>query len=616
MKMILHTEISRDLFNLIKGCTCLPVALEFFSEMKPKFPFIKFIWGLLRKRPWHYAAGTLSVVILDAVDMVPSLLIKEMTNKVQRAPQDVDLTFYALALAGCYLLISLLRLGWRFLIIIPSRLIEKDLRKSAYQKIVSSDFAEVSKLKTGDVVSTLSQELANLRMFMGPGVVVMIDTLALFILIPATLFYILGPGALYVLLPFLILIGVIVKVQKPLEKAYGESSEMLGNLSQYVFEEAQGARFFRAEGLIEARRMRYEMILKSLFGKQLEISRLDLSLDASLQTIFQMSYLVVLTLAWKGHGEMAQGLGALTVSLQLLDKLLWPLMSVGYIINSYQGAVTAWKRLEQIESLTPKIQGTQKISEPLHSISIKNLSIKAPTGLELLSHIDLKIKSGEHIAIVGTIGSGKTVFLQTLAGLWEGKHLSYDEFSFNQVSFKALNRETLWEQLSFIPQTPQIFSRTLALNISPQRHLIHDNLMASLEKADLAADVALFPEGLSTAIGEKGINLSGGQKQRTLISRSFHSEAKLFLWDDAISALDPKTEKKVIQNLRHLDPTAILILATHRLSSLKDFDRILVMEKGQIVRTGSFDEIKRDHVLFERLLQDEQEALKKEEPWI
>ncbi len=583
--------------------------------MKEKFLFSYFIWGLLRKRPWHYAAGTISILILDALDMVPSLLIKEMTNKVQRAPQDVDLTFYALALAGCYLLISLLRLAWRFLIIIPSRLIEKDLRMSAYQKIVSSDFAEVSKLKTGDVVSTLSQELANLRMFMGPGIVIMIDTMALFILIPATLFYILGPGALYVLLPFLMLIGVVIKVQKPLETAFGESSEMLGNLSQFVFEESQGARFFRAEGLIEVRRFRYEMILKSLLSKQLEISRLDLGLDAVLQTVFQMSYLIVLTLAWQGHGEMAQGLGALTVSLQLLDKLLWPLMSIGYIINSYQSAVTAWKRLELIESLTPKIQGTQRIPGSLKAITIKNLTIKEPAGKELISSISLNIKSGEHIAVVGTIGSGKTVLLQTLAGLWEGRHLKFEEFSFNEISFNDLNRETLWEQLSFIPQTPQIFSRTLALNISPQKYLIHENLLASLEKADLGSDVALFPDGLSTAIGEKGINLSGGQKQRTLISRSFHSEAKLFLWDDAISALDTKTEKKVIQNLRHLDPSAILILATHRLSSLKNFDRILVMEAGKIVKSGSFDDIKHDHILFERLLKDEQETLKKEGLW-
>lgn len=583
--------------------------------MTPKFPFLRFILGLVKRRPWHYAGGIASVIVLDAVDMIPSLLIKEITNKVQKSPQDVDLTFYALALVGCYLVISLLRLGWRFLLIVPSRNIERELRQSAYLKILHSDFAEVSKLKTGDVVSTLSQDLANLRMFLGPGIVVLFDSMAYFVFIPATLFYVLGPGAIYVLLPFLILVAVVVKVQKPLEKAFGEASDTLGDLSQYVYEESQGSRFFRAEGLIEVRRFRYEIILRSLLGKQLQISKLELGLDGTLQTVFQLSYLIVLVLAWQGHGEMAQGLGALTVSLQLLDKLLWPLMSIGYIMNQYQGAVTGWKRLEQIESLTSKVQGPESITTPLSEIILKNLSTQTPDGKELIRNLSLNIKSGEHIAIVGAIGSGKTVLLQTLAGLWENRHLSFDEFKINQVSYQNLNRETLWKQLSFIPQTPQIFSRTLAVNISPQRQLVTEHLMSSLEKADLATDVALFPEGLSTPIGEKGINLSGGQKQRTLISRSFHSEAKLFLWDDAISALDPRTEKKVIQNLRHLDPSAILILATHRLSSLKGFDRIIVMEAGQIVRSGSFEDIKRDHALFARLIQDENESLKKEGAW-
>ena len=555
------------------------------------------------------------MIVLDAVDMIPSILIKEITNKVQKAPQDINLIYYALALAGCYFLISLLRLCWRFLLIVPSRLIEKELRESAYLKILHSDFAQVSKLKTGDVVSTLSSDLSNLRMFMGPGIVVLFDALAYFIFIPSTLFYVLGPGAAWVLLPYLILGIVITKIQKPLEKAYGESADKLGDLSQYVFEEAQGARFFRAEGLIEARRHRYEILLQGLFGKQLQIQRMELGIDGTLQTVFQISYLIVLILAWQGHGEMASGLGALTVSLQLLDKLLWPLMSVGYIMNLYQGAVTAYKRLEQIESLPNKKQGTQKLSEALSEISIKGLTTKTPDGKELIKNIDFHAKRGEHIALVGSIGSGKTVLLQTLAGLWENCHLQYQTFNLNGVSFNDLHRESLWRQLSFIPQTPQIFSRTLAINISPQHPLVQEQLLTSLEHADLASDVALFPEGLSTPIGEKGINLSGGQKQRTLISRSFHSQAKLFLWDDAISALDAKTERKVIQNLRYLDPDGILILATHRLSSLKDFNRILVMENGEIVRAGTFEDIKRDHALFARLLQDEQEFLKKEEQW-
>ncbi len=583
--------------------------------MIEKFSFLKFIWKLVLQRPWHYAGGILSVIILDAVDMIPSLLIKEVTDKAQKSPEELNMLPYAGALVACYLVISLLRLGWRFLIIIPARTIECELRQKSFDKILASDFVQVSQLKTGDVVSTLSQDLNNIRMFMGPAILVSFDSLAYFIFIPATLFYILGWGALWVLLPFTLLMFAVMFVHKPLEEAFGAVSNTLGDLSQYVADESQGARFFRAEGLIEIRRRRYEILLKGLLGRQLDISKWELVLDGSLQFVIQTSYLTVLILAWQGQGSMAQGLGALTVSLQLLDKLIWPLMSISYLMSLYQQARTGARRLHEIEKLPTKVQGPEHLNSSLNRIEISDLSTKSIEGKKLLQGITLTAKRGEHIALVGGVGSGKTVLLQTLAGLWEKDYLDYSRFKFNEVSFEQLNRISLAKQLSFIPQTPQIFSQSLGMNISPNFPLIPNTLWASLEKADLSADIQLFPEGLGTIVGEKGLNLSGGQKQRTLIARSFHSKAKLYLWDDAISALDPVTEKRIISNLKNLDPEAILILATHRLSSLKNFDRILVMEEGRIIQSGSFDDIKRNHALFASLLRDEQENLAKEAVW-
>ncbi len=583
--------------------------------MSVNFSFFRFIWKLVLQRPWHYAGGILSVIVLDAVDMIPSLLIKEVTDKAQKSPNDLNMLHYAGALVGCYLLISILRLGWRFLLIIPARTIECELRQKSFDKILTSDFVQASQLKTGDVVSTLSQDLNSIRMFMGPAILVSFDSLAYFIFIPTTLFYILGWGALWVLLPFTLLILSVLLVHKPLEEAFGSVSDTLGDLSQYVADESQGARFFRAEGLIEIRRRRYEILLKSLLGRQLDISRWELVLDGSLQLVIQTSYLTVLILAWQGHGPMAQGLGALTVSLQLLDKLVWPLMSISYLMNLYQQARTGARRLHEIEKLPPKVQGPAQLSSPLTKIEINDLSTKSTEGKYLLQGINLTVHKGEHIALVGGVGSGKTVLLQTLAGLWENHYLNYSKFNYNEIAFNELNRVSLANQLSYIPQTPQIFSQSLGMNISPNYPLVPNTLWASLEKADLSSDIKLFPEGLGTLIGEKGLNLSGGQKQRTLIARSFHSKAKLYLWDDAISALDPATEKKIISSLRTLDPEAILILATHRLSSLKNFDRIFVMDEGKVIHSGSFDDIKQNHALFASLLRDEKENLAKEGAW-
>lgn len=581
-----------------------------------KTSFFSFIKRLVLRRRWHYVGGIISVILLDAVDMLPALIVKRITDEVQRAPQELPILQYALTLVGCYLLISLLRLSWRFLLMIPSRTMERELRQEAYEKILAGDYARASRLKIGDVISTLSQDIGNIRMFMGPGILVLFDSLAYLIFIPATLFYILGWGAIWVLLPFVGLSLAVAIVHRPLEKGYAAVSDTMGDLSQYVYEEAQGARFFRTEGLIELRRKKYDLILQGLFGRQLGITKWELGLDGTLQTVIQTSYLTVLVLAWQGQGPMAQGLGTLTVSLQLLDKLLWPLMSVGYLMNLFQQARAGSRRYALIDELPLKVQGGRAMEAALSAIHIEDLSARTPEGKSLLHQIDLKLTAGEHVALVGAVGSGKSVLLQTLAGLWEPHSLTFSRFTFDTVSYHDLDRRSLWRQLSYIPQTPQIFSKSLAMNISPHRPLEPGALWAALEKADLLTDVNLFPEGLATMVGEKGMNLSGGQKQRTLIARSFHSGARLYVWDDAISALDPATERRIIEALKKIDPGAILVLATHRLSSLKNFDRILVLEEGRITTQGSFEDIKQNHALFASLLKNEKEHLAaKEDSW-
>ncbi len=570
---------------------------------------VPYFWRLVLRRRWNYLAGVVSVILLDAVDMLPALILRRVTDEARLNPHDLPMATYALALVGCYLTIALLRMGWRLALMIPSRTMERELRQEAYHRLLRSDFAEVSRLKIGDMVSTLTQEVGNIRTFMGPGILVLFDSCAYLLFIPTTLFYLLGWGALWVLLPFVALVLALSVVHRPLEQGHSAVSEQLGELSQYVYEEAQGAKFFRAEGLLELRRRRYDLLLGALFRRQLGNARWELGLDGTLQLVVQGSYLTVLGLAASGRGELAAGLGTLTVSLQLLDKLLWPLMAVSYLMNLWQAAAAGAKRLHQVDVLSPKSEGTLPLTAPLGRIELAGLKLRTPSGEELLRGVDFHVQAGERIALVGPVGGGKTLLLQTLAGLWEPRHLSWERFRYDGIDFRKLDRGSLRSQLSFIPQTPQIFGKSLAQNISPHLPLNSLRLHDALTEADMASDVALFPEGLRTLVGEKGMNLSGGQKQRTLVARSFHSGARLYLWDDAISALDPATARRVMGNLRRLDPGAILVLATHRLSVLAEFDRVLVMEGGRVSRVGRPDEIRRDHALFASLERQEREAV-------
>lgn len=575
--------------------------------MKQSFPF--FILSLMKRRPWHYVGGIVSVIILDAIDMAPALIVKHITNEVQHRPAELDVVKFALLLVASYFGISILRLTWRFCLMLPSRTLEKELRDEAYQKLLHANYNQVAQLKIGDVISTLSQDVSNIRMFMGPGVLIFFDSLAYVFFIPATLFYILGTVAFYVLAPFVVLALVVYRVQKPIEAGYQDISHQLGDLSQYIYEDAAGSRFFRAEGLLQIRRHRYQLLLSKLLGRQLGITKWELGLDATLQSVIQTSYLTVLTLAFMGHGEMSQGLGVLTVSIQLLDKLLWPLMSFSYLMNLFQQAKAGSYRYQDITSLSQKSTGNIALDGMVNRIVVQNLSARSLDGKTLLSQVNFEANKGEHIALIGKVGSGKSLMLQILAGMWEIDFLSFTELSFNGHSFHQLKRQSLWNQLSYMPQTPQIFNRSLAGNISPIQFIKPQEIQVSLERADLSQDVAGFEQGLNTVIGEKGMNLSGGQKSRTLIARSFHAQAGLYLWDDSMSALDSVTERKILENLRQLHHDAILISATHRLSSLKYFDRIAIFHEGSIVAFGQFNEIKSHPVYLEmESLQQERDA--------
>lgn len=565
----------------------------------------------MKRRPWYYATGIVSVILLDAIDMLPAVLVRQITNELQRNPGEIDLVYYASALIGCYILLSLLRMVWRFTLMLPSRSIEREVRQEAYDRLLQADYSQASRLKIGDVISALSQDISNIRTFMGPGVLVLFDAGAYLVFIPTTLFILVGPGAWWVLLPFAVLAMAVWTVHRPLEKGNERVSEILGDLSQYVYEEGLGAKFFRSEGLIELRRRKYDILVQSLFQRQIGNTRWELGLDSCLQTVIQVSYLTVLTLAWSGKSQMAFDLGTLTLSLQLLDKLVWPLMAMTYLMNLLQSAAAGARRLQLVDQLPLKAIGEQSLEQPITDIQVENLSVKTNDGIEVLQNFSVSLRKGERVALVGAVGSGKTVALEVLAGLWEAKYLTYEQFSYNHITFKELNRSSLLPQISYVPQTPQIFGKSLAQNLSPHLPLIDTKLHEALEAADMAQDVALFPEGLRTSIGEKGLNLSGGQKQRTLIARSFHSGARLFLWDDAISALDTKTERKVIENLKRLSPESILVMSTHRLSALGAFDRVIVLDKGRVLKVGTLAEIKGDQALFQNLSKIEEEALSK-----
>lgn len=584
------------------------------SDIKVTSTFSQTLFRILRVNIPYTIGGIICILLLDAIDMLPSLITKNLITDLHQKNLRHPIFYYGLAVILCYFLIALLRLAWRFFIIFPARQVEVSLRKEIFSKIFLTPFSQIKKIKPGDVVSIISQDIPNIRMLIGPGLIVFFDSLAYLIFIPVTLFYLLGWSSIYLLAPFSILFFAAYFLHHPMEKKHKRYSETQGKMSQHVFEEISGVRLFRSFHLTKARSAKYQNILELLFKDQLTIGKLDLLIDLTIQIVIMCSYVAVIVLALKNQNSKALSISLFAVSLQLLDKLTWPVSSLGHLLSFYQSARAAISRMNTVLDLNKKSsRGTNK-PDLMGDMVLHDLNLKLNNQI-LLKNINLHIKKGMKIGIVGKIGSGKSLLLELLAGLYEKNELEYQEFSIGKNDLYSIHPEHLHEFISFIPQVPQLFSTTLEKNIILQNHPHQERLKTSFRTADFETDLENLKLKEKTFIGERGINLSGGQKQRVLVARSMYQDSQFLLWDDVISGLDSATEDKIIKNIVKKNHYAF-VLATHRISSLIDFDLILVLDHGEITSRGTYSELKDSSALFNQLLQEEMIIKDQEEVWI
>lgn len=565
----------------------------------------------------RYLMGALSVVLLDAIEMAPPIIVKKISEKIHGRLEFNDILFYCAGIMGCYVLIAFLRFAWRYFIVLSAQDIEVELRNFLYDKILSAKYSKLVDLKVGDTVSLFNQDVMSIRAFMGPGILIIFDTIAYLIFIPATLFYVLGAKAFFIFSPFVLLTIAVFLYQKPIEKLNEAISSKLGKVSDHIFEESIGAKFFKVLRLFSVRFSKFEFITKDIFKDTISLNRFDVSFEATIQLIILISFSFLFYSIYNQNGNMLIGFGAIAVAVQLLNKLVWPMMAVSYVQNFYQGARAASNRLGNLYQLEGFKNGQDIVGKELNNVEIKNLNFSHQGSDKLvLKNINLKISKGQKIAVTGAVGSGKSTLLKILASIYGAEELQYDHFLINGISFEKINKFTYRQHLSYIPQEIQIFSDSIKRNLSPDLPFSEARFQKVIDSADLSLDLFLFKDGLSTMIGEKGINLSGGQKQRICIARSFYQGASLFLWDDTISALDQETEQKIINTIFRENPEAILVLCTHRLSTLTNFDKVYVLDGGTVVEEGSYDELMSKGKYFYRLKEFESKtsALTQEVP--
>ena len=545
----------------------------------------------------QFAVGLLCLVLTTALSLagpwVLRFAIDDLTAHVTRG----KLGLYAGLLLGLALVGGVFRFLARRIIIGASREFEYDLRNAFFARVQRLPLAYFHVHRTGDLMSRATNDLNAVRMMVGPAIMFMSSTAMMFVVSVALMLSIDPVLTLVALLP----LPCVSLTAKTFGSAIYRQSEriqaQLATLSAVVQESLAGVRVVRAYCLeaVETERFRRENL--EYLERNAVLIRLQALFYPSLAFIFGLAGLLVL---WLGARHVIEGrisVGQFVAFNAYLVMLSWPMIALGFVTNLFQRGLAAWKRMLDVMDAEPAVRETpDPVVEPSHPIrgrlEFRDLSF-AYNGRRVLDGVSARVEPGQTLALVGPTGCGKSTLLSLLPRLFDPPP---GTVFIDDVDILELPVSTLRRAIGMVPQEPFLFSDTIAENVlfgvdddtglDPAR-LAHEAMaIARLDK-----DLAGFPEGADTLVGERGVTLSGGQKQRAALARAIASDPRILLLDDALSAVDASTEDEILTRLQEVMRGRTSIIVSHRISSVRRADLILVLDQGRVVERGTHDEL-------------------------
>jgi len=512
--------------------------------------------------------------------------------------QSSDLSKTVILCGVTILLLALLRGFFMFLmrqtIIVMSRHIEYDQKNEVFQHYQQLDTSFYKTHSTGDLMSRMAEDVARVRMFTGPAIMYLINLVAL---ISLSLFYMLKKDVeltAFVLAPLPILAITIYYVNSIINKRSERIQALLANLTTNAQESYSGIRVIKSFVQEKAMLGFFEKNSEEYKKNAIGLSKVESLYFPSMALLIGLSTLLTIMIGGYYYinepGRMS--LGTITEFVIYINMLTFPVSAIGWTASMIQRAAASQKRLNEFLDTKPAIYD-QPMAKKINiegNIEFTNVDFTySHTGIEALKNFSLSIKKGEKIAIIGRTGSGKSTVAQLLLRMYD---TTKGTIELEKTDIREIDLKSLREQISYVPQDIFLFSDSVANNIS---FGMKDGSSMQVEKAAMQAsvhkDILGFGEKYETLIGERGVTLSGGQKQRISIARALIKDHRLVIFDDCLSAVDAKTENEIIGNLYEYLENRTAIIITHRIFSLFHFDKIVVIEDGQIVEKGTHDEL-------------------------
>ena len=560
---------------------------------------MKLLWKLrfILKDYWQqYLLAFICLQIVSALNLLPPWLIGQVVDGIKdKSLTNQELIRYVAGIVVTGVAVYGFRYVWRAKLYGASiELIRKQRsRLFAHFTQLSPEFYQQH--TSGDLMAHATNDLNAVEESVGVGIMTLVDSLiAGLTVLFAMVFLVSGKLTLLAMLPFPLLVWVTKRYGVALYSRFGRSQAAFSNLNEETRESITGIRAVKAHQLTERQTQRFEQLSMEAVEANTSVARVDALFGPSISLFFGLSFVLALVGgAWLiSHGQLTVGL--LTSFTLYLSQMLGPMLQFGWQFNVFQRGSASWGRLEKLLARKPKINDADNAQaapdDTSLSINIQSFGYGADDKTPVLQNITTEIAAGSFIGITGRTGSGKSTLLRLILrefDLPEGSGIKMGNIPLQQLTVQSLRKKLAW-----VPQEPMLFSGTITDNI---RFSTPDASLEAVEKAArLAAideEIMGFKDGYNTLLGENGINLSGGQKQRLALARALLADAAVLLLDDAFSALDMKTEARILKNLMAMKGKKTIILVTQRLPELITADHILVLDSGRIIEQGNHDKL-------------------------
>ncbi|MBP2001016.1 ATP-binding cassette subfamily B protein [Paenibacillus shirakamiensis] len=555
---------------------------------------LKNLGWFFRREKRRYTIGLVLLIIAGIAEIAPPRILGNAIDEIVNGSiTEQSLMNYIVLIVGMLIFIYLITYIWMRQIFGGSNLVERLLRSRYMAHLLRMTPPFFERNRTGDLMARATNDLRSVAMTAGFGMLTLTDsTIYLMVLFIAMAFVISFKLTLAAMIPLPFIALAMSIYGKVIHRRYTLAQDAFGDMNDQVLESVAGVRVIRAYVQERNDKHHFQNITDDVYKKNLAVARVDAFFEPTIRLCVGLSYAIGLSygIYLVFHNELT--LGELVSFNMYLGMMIWPMFAIGELINVMQRGGASLDRVNEILNVVPDVQDVNSptsVAIP-QTIEFKDVTFRYPSStVDNLRHVNLTIHPGATLGVVGRTGSGKSTLLKQLLHEYP---LGTGQITISDVSIDQLPMLELHSWMGYVPQEQILFSKTVRQNIQfGLKDATDEQILEAIRTAAFDKDLQTLTDGLDTLVGEKGVALSGGQKQRVALSRAFIANPEILILDDALSAVDARTEAKIIENIRKQRSGKTTLISTHRLSAIEHADWIVVLEKGQVIEEGTHQDL-------------------------